>query len=258
MYNLENEKRKLCEEIGSFFGGYFEENGQLCIDNGDEVFRYDTADELLIDWVDTLIESHREYLSYGTPGFNWEKEVLFIYSSVIGKRPVGLRKIDQKNGPVWQVSVDLQNPNFPHGKSVYIGTYNSIIDGIWARKTFLEHDIARIDTTTQEGLEAAIAKAKERRLQAKAEKREICNTQSFAVVCTYLINNDVAVYLFSNEDEASDFLKTCFDDAVKGYADDMACSTESYITQNRQFAKITAHYDGYDDITEYRIGKVYQ
>ena len=53
MNNLE-----LCEEIGDFFGEFYHDsNGRLVIDNGDQVYTYNTAEELLKDWVDTLRES---------------------------------------------------------------------------------------------------------------------------------------------------------------------------------------------------------
>ena len=53
MNNLE-----LCEEIGSFFGDYYVDSyGRLTIDTGDEIHTYNSAEELLKDWADTLIES---------------------------------------------------------------------------------------------------------------------------------------------------------------------------------------------------------
>ena len=48
-------KFEVCEEIGWWYGTYFTEDIYLCIDNGKHVFKYETADELLIDWLDTLI-----------------------------------------------------------------------------------------------------------------------------------------------------------------------------------------------------------
>lgn len=51
-------KRDLCEEIGGFFGDFYVDvSGLLVIDNGKEEFTYHNEDELLKDWLPTLIES---------------------------------------------------------------------------------------------------------------------------------------------------------------------------------------------------------
>ena len=51
-------KRDLCEEIGGFFGDFYVDiSGLLVIDNGKEEFTYQNEDELLRDWLPTLIES---------------------------------------------------------------------------------------------------------------------------------------------------------------------------------------------------------
>lgn len=52
-------KYELCKEIGNWFGDFFKENGKLCIDNHEKIFKYNTEDELLIDWLDTLIEADK-------------------------------------------------------------------------------------------------------------------------------------------------------------------------------------------------------
>ena len=74
------EKYELCKEIGKWYGAFFEENGKLCIDNGQEVFQYDTADELLSDWVDTLIAEDN-----ATGEDTWDDAVEFIYKEILKK-----------------------------------------------------------------------------------------------------------------------------------------------------------------------------
>lgn len=81
--------RELCKEIGNCFGDYFEENNYLCINNGEENFRYKTEKELLADWVDTLVLQH--HACNRESGGDWENEVRFIYEDVIGKYPKGVR-----------------------------------------------------------------------------------------------------------------------------------------------------------------------
>ena len=53
-------KYELCKEIGNWFGEFFEADGKLCIDNQEGIFKYNNEDELLIDWLDTLIEADNE------------------------------------------------------------------------------------------------------------------------------------------------------------------------------------------------------
>ena len=256
MYNIEKEKRDLCQEIGNFFGHYFEENGQLCIDNGEKVFRYNTPDELLADWVDTLIENHLDNLD--SPSDSWEKEILFIFNFCIGKRPTGLRKLEQKKGTVWSVSVDVPNPKFPHGKSIYIGTYSSVVEAIRARRDYLNEDIANIDTNTDEGLAFAAEKAKARIMEAKINMQALRRTMNFAVVCSYSFDNDTAVYLFTNENEAKLFLKDNFEQEIKIDVEENGYDTESFISSDGWYAKIINHFADHDNVTEFRIGRVYQ
>lgn len=157
MYNLETAKRELCKEIGNHFGAYEEcENGEMTVDTGDSVLKYKNADEMLFDWVDTLVEAHKAGEG------NWEKEILFIFTGSSKGHPVGIRKINNKKGTVWQAAVDITNPAFPHGKNIYLGSYSSIIDAICARRNFLA-ELKGVDTTTPEGLEFALRRAKELR-----------------------------------------------------------------------------------------------
>ena len=66
-------KIDICEFIGNTYGVFFTEDGQYCIDNFDEVFKYNTCDELLFDWLDTLIESDE-----ATGENMWTEEIEFI------------------------------------------------------------------------------------------------------------------------------------------------------------------------------------
>ena len=136
------DKQKLCKEIGSFFGDYFEKNGQLCIDNGEKIFRYNTADDLLKDWVDTLVENQNDTVDNPSSDYyaindSWEKEIVFIYSEVIGKPPAGVRLVDNAKGKAWQAYIDLADGS-KHTKNLHLGTHYSIVDAIFARRDFLK------------------------------------------------------------------------------------------------------------------------
>lgn len=74
------DKFELCEEIGNWYGKFFTEDVYLCIDNGDKVFKYATAEELLADWVDTLIAECKA----ARKDF-WGDAIEFINSEILNK-----------------------------------------------------------------------------------------------------------------------------------------------------------------------------
>ncbi len=121
--------RELCKEVGNCFGEYFEEDNQLCIDNGVKIFRYNTEKELLGDWVETLISQHLS--CNGQSGGNWEKEIAFIYESVLGKYPKGVRPCHGKKKTKYKAEAYV-NDGTPHGAMRYLGVYDSIVDAVGA------------------------------------------------------------------------------------------------------------------------------
>lgn len=116
-------KTELCAKIGEFFGSYFEEDGKLCIDNGEEVFRYDTADELLADWVKTLVMHQHD--CFGDSSGNWEKEIVFIHRDVIGAFPNGIRR----KSLGWEAVTTAED-----GTEQSHGIFVSIVDAIYAKE----------------------------------------------------------------------------------------------------------------------------
>jgi hypothetical protein len=134
-------KNELCKEIGDYFGTYFEEGGLYCIDNYESVFRYDSTDKLLADWVDTLVENHHDTVD-NNDGCNngWEKEIVFIYSEVIGKYPIGVRPYFGKKKTTYSAYIDISADRHPHGRNIHLGTYNSIVDAIYARRNYIANN----------------------------------------------------------------------------------------------------------------------
>ena len=123
--------KTLCKEIGNFFGEYFEENNQLCIDNYEKIFRYDTEKELLADWVNTLVCNHYDCKTNGNIADSWEKEVRYIYEDVLGKYPTGVRAYHGKTKNNYIAEGYVSNGT-SHGKMVYLGKFDSIVDAICA------------------------------------------------------------------------------------------------------------------------------
>ena len=121
--------RDLCKEIGNAFGTFFEDGGALCIDNGDKVFRYGSEKELLADWVDTLVSQQVE--SSGDEGCQWEDEIRYIYNTVLCKSPKGVR-IRRAKGRIRFVAEVYRSDGSPHGKMLYLGTFDSMAEAIYA------------------------------------------------------------------------------------------------------------------------------
>ena len=66
-------KFEICEFIGNTYGVFFVKDGQYCIDTFDELYKYNTCEELLFDWLDTLIEYDE-----ATGENMWSEEIAFI------------------------------------------------------------------------------------------------------------------------------------------------------------------------------------
>lgn len=72
-------KRDICEEIGNFFGEFYEDmSGFLNIDTGDQVHTYVSEDELLRDWLPTLKEEDED-----TGDGTWADIIEYIESEIL-------------------------------------------------------------------------------------------------------------------------------------------------------------------------------
>ena len=161
------DKYELAKEIGNFFGTYFEQNGKFCINNYDDIFRYDSVDALLTDWVNSLVEHQND--NPDLSGY-WESEIEFIYTQVIGKYPDGVRPVENKTkDKTWKSSIDVKCPGNSHGKNLHLGTYTSVVDAIVARKVFA----ARMELEPHRPLNFWESAAKEVQAEAKAVKSEL-------------------------------------------------------------------------------------
>lgn len=132
------DKIAVCKEIGNYFGDYFEENNQFCISNHDEVFRYNSPDELLKDWLDTILENHIDNFhidKYGQECDGWEEEVQFIFSKIEGEHKTGI----YPSGDNWKSTAKFTKvggKQIPDDYEFNLGTYSYLADAMYARKTF--------------------------------------------------------------------------------------------------------------------------
>lgn len=73
------DKRDICEEIGNYFGTFYEDmSGFLNIDTGDQVHTYTSEDELLKDWLPKLKEDD-EYTGDET----WSDIIEYIETNIL-------------------------------------------------------------------------------------------------------------------------------------------------------------------------------
>lgn len=80
----------------------------------------------------------------------------------------------------------------------------------------------------------------------------------FALVCTYSWDLDTAVYFYETEEAAMAALKATFDAEVKIDAEEGNVFEVEY-DESGWYAKITNYRRSGDvDITEYRVGRIYQ
>jgi len=235
-------KMDLAEEIGSYFGTYFEENNQLCIDNGEKIFRYADVDALLIDWLDTIILNHHDNYRLdenGNERDSWEKEIEFIYTDVIGKLPDGIRFVDNKKGRTWQSFAEVSDRN-DHHKTFFLGTYSSIVDAIFTRKEFL----TLCETQSEIDFYALSIKARDLQLSAdnQAARKEALETDFVAKnLITSMINygldaawtdSDIIDALISVGITYTDFEVAGYGSFVEEYFDNESGKFKVNITDN--------------------------
>lgn len=201
--SIEMRKQTIAKEIGNYFGSFFEADGKYCIDNYEQVFRYDSLNALLTDWVDTLVENHHD--NANNPPFSnindsWEDEIVFIYSEVIGKFPPGVRQSYNKYEEArWQSSVDVYLPGQTgtHGKNLHLGTYASIVDAMFARREFEAFRDENKDASLDELAELADALRRDAKIkdlswvvQITLDQEEIKQLQA-ATGCKINSNDDL-------------------------------------------------------------------
>ena len=72
-------KRDICEEIGNYFGTFYEDvAGFLIIDTGEQEHSYKDEDALLTDWLPTLQEADED-----TQDGTWEDIIEYIEEEIL-------------------------------------------------------------------------------------------------------------------------------------------------------------------------------
>ena len=80
-------------------------------------------------------------------------------------------------------------------------------------------------------------------------------TVNYAVIFCYSFDDDVALYVFNTEEEAKKFLKESYEEELRIEVEENKFYAEGYFRDDGLYTTITVNHD---DVTEMRIGKIYQ
>ena len=95
----------------------------------------------------------------------------------------------------------------------------------------------------------------------KEKKDVVCekvNSFNYAVIFNYSFDDDVAVYLFENEEKAKEFLKGSYENELRIDIEENGWYSHGYINGDGTYAKIETIFSDHTDKTEMRIGNIYQ
>lgn len=84
---------------------------------------------------------------------------------------------------------------------------------------------------------------------------------SYAVVFTYSFDDEVAVYLFATEGEATKFLREQYEEELRIDVEENGWETEGEHSEDWWYARISNNFDDGDirvNVTEMRLGRVYE
>lgn len=80
---------------------------------------------------------------------------------------------------------------------------------------------------------------------------------NYAVIFNYSFDDEVAVYLFSDENDAKKFLKANYEKELKIDTEENGWNSFGSILEDGWYAKITNVFYDCEDVTEFRIGVVH-
>ena len=80
---------------------------------------------------------------------------------------------------------------------------------------------------------------------------------NYAVVFTYSFDDDVAVYLFEDEFSAKDFLISSYKEELRIDKEENGWNSVGMLSDDGWYAKIATPFFEHEDVTEFRIGRIY-
>lgn len=79
----------------------------------------------------------------------------------------------------------------------------------------------------------------------------------YAVIFTYSFDDDVAVYLFEDEESAKNFLKSSYLEELRIDTEENGWDSIGALSDDGLYATITTSFFDHEDTTKLRIGRVY-
>ena len=81
---------------------------------------------------------------------------------------------------------------------------------------------------------------------------------NYVVVITYSFDDEVAVYLFADEEAAKKMLRESYENEVRIDTEENGWDVDAVIRDDGWYAKITDRFSDHENVTEFRIGTVRQ
>ncbi len=81
---------------------------------------------------------------------------------------------------------------------------------------------------------------------------------NYAMVITYSFDDEVAVYLFADEEAAKKMLRESYENEVRIDTEENGWDVDAVIRDDGWYAKITDRFHDHENVTEFRIGTVRQ
>lgn len=148
------DKLQIAEDIGNHYGRYMFQGGLYCVDNYDTVFRYEAVDDLLVDWIDTMVDERV------CGGCGWNGEISYILKSNI-HRFTGIKLLNNKKSVKFHVYIDLTHDG--KSKCHSVGNYSDAYYAILARRfgEELRRKLKANEITYEQAMEMIKQKQKE-------------------------------------------------------------------------------------------------
>ena len=79
----------------------------------------------------------------------------------------------------------------------------------------------------------------------------------YAVIFNYSFDDEVVVILFEDEEAAKQFLKDSYDKELRIDREENEWDSVGEISEDCRYAKITTRFYDHDDVTEFRVGRIF-
>lgn len=81
---------------------------------------------------------------------------------------------------------------------------------------------------------------------------------NYAVIFNYSFDGEVPVYLFADYESAKKMLKESYEEELRIDTEENGWDSIGYMSEDGDYASITTRFHDHEDLTEMRIGNIYQ